>query len=165
MFSQIPTTPAAIGAAASNASTTVNGQTCTLGSTCTVTATGAGAVVASIPSTAYTAPISCTTFYTPSAAGMYRISSDITTTVAGSGTGTMQASIAYTQPDGQNRGPTMCGTINLALVGSDSANGCASAEYIFRAKASTNIQYCAAMTGSTTGYTYSGAWYLEYLGP
>lgn len=34
-----------IGAAASNASTTVNGQTCTLGSTCTVTAAAAGIVV------------------------------------------------------------------------------------------------------------------------
>jgi hypothetical protein len=156
---------------ASNTINFVPGSGATLvvsGNTMTIGATGIGSVVSSVPTASYTA-VTCPNFPTPAAGwvgGMYKVTADITTTVASSTAGTMNTYVGYFQTDGTYRTTPVGGTINLQIVGSDSQNTSPQLSVIaFRAQAGHPIGYCTnILTGTPAGYTYSGAWYLEYLG-
>lgn len=123
-------------------------------------------VVASVPTSTFTSiPNMCKALYTPSATGNYRASGSVVVTGASSSAGTMFSAVSYVQEDGSSHVAELGIDVDLTVLGNSSTfqqNGV----QVFRAKAGTPINYCAATrSGSPTGYTYTDNWVLEYVGP
>lgn len=127
-------------------------------------------VVASVTNTTATAPVGSTLLYvvpsTPSAGSNYQVNCAVTTTVAGTGAGTMSANTFWTDVSSTAQGYTLGAGANLVTKGStnNAGSGVSVPFPEITALAGSGIYYSTSLTGVTTGYTYVYSCQLILLG-
>jgi hypothetical protein len=137
-----------------------------------ITAATPGAVVANWSQTGQSGNVACTSFYTPSATGMYRASAYVVVTQAATTSSTMpNAVINFTDADTGvvETSVALTGTSTTNTVGqtSDKTGTIYPTAMVFRAAAGTPVKGCTASYASSgaTPMLYNVYFKLESLGP